>query len=186
VKYIVLVLTSLIIQGCQINKPLTLTGPSFQNDLCSFPVSNLKVSSPVKGENVFKFEDIISSGVVTSDAVMTVNGFKRADFNYILTEDSSPIIEKSFKNLFPKTGGSSASLAVNFNYYITKTSAMSNDIALVLTAKLESEEQKVINALYTLRSSYSTFPLTYPSSSYLDELFTEGLEKLGEEICRAK
>jgi len=184
VKYLVLVFTLLVLQGCQINKPLTLTPSTFQNNKCSLPVSDLMVVAPKKGENVFKFEDIISSGVVTIDAALTVNNFKRADFNYILTENSAPIIENSLEVLFPKKGRYPASLDINFNYYITKTSAMSNGIALVITAKLESEEHEKISALVTLRSTYSTFPLTYPSTSYLDELFAQGLEQLGEEICR--
>ncbi|SFK58688.1 hypothetical protein [Methylophaga sulfidovorans] len=182
-KQLLIILAIFGLSGCQINKPLSLTTTNLENTSCNIPVSELTVVSPLKGENVFRFEDIISSGVVTPAATVALGGYKRADFNYLLEEDSESVIKETFKDLFPKTGNTPALLNINFNYYITDTGAMSNKIILAMTAKLEQPGNEHIKAVTTLHSSYSTFPLTYPSSDYLNTLFSEGLVKLEKEIC---
>ena len=173
---------TVLLVGCQITKDIEYGSLQTNRASCQIPVSNLEITSPKKGENVFKFEDIVNANVASGGSFISMSNVKRADFNYILTKDSSPDLKNQLIDVYPETGKEEAKSDIKFNYYLTSSSTMENEVVLVISASFDfAGSTKSYQS--SIKGKYSTFPVTYPDQEFLNKLLSNGVNDIKKQIC---
>ena len=160
---------SVLLAGCQITKDIEYSSLQTNSASCQIPVSSLEINSPKKGENVFKFEDIVNANVASGGSFISMSNVKRADFNYILTQDSAPDLKNQLIDIYPETGKEKAQSDIKFNYYLTSSSTMENEVVLVINASFDFAGSTKSYQSST-KGKYSTFPVTYPDQEFLNKI----------------
>ncbi len=188
--------------GCQITKSLTLSPPTGITATSALKVHTLKVTAPPVGTNVFVFEDVanwfVTGGqLIGAPGIVRVNDYKRADFNYILANDSGPMFGTVLKNLFQEDPACTvdAQIAADFKYGLMERKDWAgiagwenmNKVGIRMVARLTlaSNGKVVLAKNYTAlaEDSYSTRWLTFPSSDFLDGLFQKALKGISSQIA---
>ena len=173
---------SVLLAGCQITKDIEYSSLQTNSASCQIPVSSLEINSPKKGENVFKFEDIVNANVASGGSFISMSNVKRADFNYILTQDSAPDLKNQLIDIYPETGKEKAQSDIKFNYYLTSSSTMENEVVLVINASFDFAGSTKSYQSST-KGKYSTFPVTYPDQEFLNKLLSNGINDIKKQIC---
>jgi hypothetical protein len=196
-------LISLILLSACTTQQLRLS-PVVQASVRPRPVARLDVTGPKAGTLVFTFEDVTQGGsfavsnvtatTISTTTISVPRGIKRADFKYLLAEDSAKAIQAALARLFPTDSTSQRSASVHFTFAYSRGerdwsgfAGNQRDMVVIrmnadlrITKGGSTAFQRRYEATAN-RLSANTW-VTYPSNDTMNGLFNDALSSIIRQI----